>query len=89
MQSIAGKVSRHDMVLDVGFDNVCNGFVDFQERNLFDQTQSFIFLREVTILQLIHDGFTGRKIKTRSMIVPPFARPASRANISGSMRTSW
>ncbi len=77
MQSITSRIGRHDMVLDIRIDNVCDSLVDLKQGNLLNQSQGIGFLRKVPILQFVDDGFTRHKLKLGAAIVPPFARPCA------------
>jgi hypothetical protein len=94
MQRIAGRVRRHNMVLDVRIDNVGYGLVDIKQGNLLKQSQSVVFLWKLPVLQFVDDGFTRHKFRcikgTSSIlfgsIIAVEGHRRKRADASGSRR---
>ena len=75
MQGVSRWVFWHDMVRDIGFHDVGNWLIDFQERQLSHEFKGIRPSGEISSFKFFDDRFAGVYLIIGKMFVPPLARP--------------
>lgn len=71
MKRIPCGIVWHDMMHDVIFYNINNGFIDIEEWQILNEFKCAGFSGKRTSLKLLDDGFTGVCVIVCKMVVPP------------------
>lgn len=83
VEGIPSRICGHDIVGDIDGNGIRNGVMHRQQWYGRNQGKRVVFAWEGPDFEFFNDGLAREHVLTRTMMVPPFARPITPSNHLG------